>query len=420
MARISVKKSTLAVCIFFIAIAATPIEEDTPASKIAVCVNRISGTYGSFSRWLYYASLLTGTLTRRNEWLAAGIIATALIYSSVAIVHACVILSNLGSNPEILDLDILPVTTITASTIFLYGAIMEYSQTLQGSMARHIMYIWSVLVWIGSIICTAATWNLKFGAIRGRSSEAACFGTDPAGAAVMLSSQLQLDSRFLEFNCTYQCFHSTRSWLREGEDILVVKHDDIYSAVLGYLPIFALAAVIFGYVITGTRYLCGRSLHERASNAGQRDPYFLYKAVWRMLRHTYPSLELVDTAFHNAAEKLRRIHNTTPGWILPFRTAAANSDVVRYQIWFSERLVRPILLFFMVAAGVVTIIIGEVIILRRHALLKDENYTAIGQWGAVVAVGFVVLISLLDKHVLQPAREYYEAHPELQEFRSRL
>ena len=77
-----------------------------------MCVFRISGTYGSISPWLYYTSLLAGTHTRENEWLAVGIMATVMVYSSAAIVHAWVILfdSDTPLDPAIIGLDIIPIT----------------------------------------------------------------------------------------------------------------------------------------------------------------------------------------------------------------------------------------------------------------------------------------------------------------------
>lgn len=116
------------------------VKADTPDSDIAICIYPISGTYGAFARYWYYVSLLSTAILRRNDWLAAGIMATAMLYSSSAAVHAWVILYNSGLNPEVLDADIISIKTIVLSTTCLSWSITT-SRTLYTSKARNIIFI---------------------------------------------------------------------------------------------------------------------------------------------------------------------------------------------------------------------------------------------------------------------------------------
>lgn len=198
--HLSKKRASLAFILIFFFTATTsclPLQSDALLSEVVVCVYRISGTYGSISRWLYYTSLLFGTFFRTNEWLAAGVMATAMLYSSVAILHALIMLCFNSLNPRIVDLDIIPITTITVSTTFFFGAIRDYCKTLRTSSARDTLYIWSIWLCFGCIICCVSTWNLHKGARHAQSSELACWGnsTDVNPAGVMLSATSQLEMR---------------------------------------------------------------------------------------------------------------------------------------------------------------------------------------------------------------------------------
>lgn len=65
----------------------------------------------------------------------------------------------------------------------------------------------------------------------------------------------------------------------------------------------------------------------------------------------------------------------------------------------------PVLFVMLLGPGIATIIIGEAALLRRDSLLKGERYRGVGQWSAFVCVFFAVLVSLLDKHVLEPMKQ---------------
>ena len=135
---------------------AASVVADEPDSDIVLCIYRISGTYGAFARWIYYASLLVAVIFRRAQWLSAGILASSMLYSSAAVVHACAILRVSGLNPEILDIDIIPITTITLSTSFLTFALVM-STTFHDSKAWPIITLWNLWNYIGTIVCCTAT-----------------------------------------------------------------------------------------------------------------------------------------------------------------------------------------------------------------------------------------------------------------------
>lgn len=53
-----------------------------------------------------------------------------MLYGSLAVVRAFIILCNMGLNPEVLDLDIPPITTTMAMTVS-YAAIKEYCKAFR-------------------------------------------------------------------------------------------------------------------------------------------------------------------------------------------------------------------------------------------------------------------------------------------------
>lgn len=59
------------------------------------CIYPISGQYGFLPRLLYYCLLLFAVLNRKQVWLIAGALASALTYSGTAAIHAFVIAKSL-------------------------------------------------------------------------------------------------------------------------------------------------------------------------------------------------------------------------------------------------------------------------------------------------------------------------------------
>lgn len=118
----------------------------------------------------------------------------------------------------------------------------------------------------------------------------------------MLNEECQLDSRRFLFNCTFGCFSSHTSNIREVDEALLTSHDDIYSQYPTLLPRFAVATVLVGYAITGAQYMRGQTLRERLQDLPNRislGPIFfdIYKRNWEALRKIHPVFEFLDSAY---------------------------------------------------------------------------------------------------------------------------
>lgn len=72
----------------------------TPQPNLIICIYRISVTYGALAGWLYYTSVFAAILSQHNEWLPTGIVGTAMLYSTAAVVHALAQLCVSGLEAE--------------------------------------------------------------------------------------------------------------------------------------------------------------------------------------------------------------------------------------------------------------------------------------------------------------------------------
>lgn len=224
--------------------ATTPTLETTAPDDLAVCIYRISGTYSPINRWIFYASILISASLRHSKWVSGPLLAAAMLYSSVAVVHAWVILGNSGLNPEVLDTDIIAISTIVASTYFFTAPLMVCGAAFH-TKARNVLIFWSVFLWLGCNACCAATWILEKDVSSAAHVKPLCQEIKTDGTpGEILSEAIQLKMRDYNFTCTYTCFSSTRSVIREVDNIYAVPSTDIYSYYLVLLPRFTLASCI--------------------------------------------------------------------------------------------------------------------------------------------------------------------------------
>lgn len=421
--QLSKKNPSLAFILIFFLVTTTscfPLQSNTPLHEVVVCVYRISGTYGSISRWLYYASILFGTLFRTNESLAASIMATAMLSSSAAIAHALFMLCKNGLNPQIIDLDIIPITTITVSTTFFFGAIRDYCTTLRTSYARDVLYIWSIGLCVGCVICCASTWNLQKGALHGHSSEIACWGErrdENVTVNVMLDAPSRLEHRNFVFNCTYDCFSAHTLRIRDAHEIRVLEEADLYTTYITLLPFFALVAVIRDFIMLAIRWQLSRLLGTYNWRPHNIEPALLFVAIGtiaaqRVLEYSIPGRFIrqwtrLEGRWRETIDKhphllflLQKIHS--PALAL----APRNLDNT------TEHVVNALNAAIVLCPGLAVIILGEAVCLRRDALLKSEDYSGVGQWSVPLCFGFLVSVQLLDWKVLRQLRLQPQPSPD--------
>ena len=103
------RRETLRAVVLFVsihAVVAAPsvlfYDPVTDQAKVT-CVYPISGQYGLMARVLYYSLLIFAVLARRQVWLVAGALGTALTFSGSAAIHAIVLSAT--RRKHLLDLD---------------------------------------------------------------------------------------------------------------------------------------------------------------------------------------------------------------------------------------------------------------------------------------------------------------------------
>ncbi|KAJ5894560.1 hypothetical protein N7495_006251 [Penicillium taxi] len=257
-----------------------------PARSL-VCTYPVSGQYGAFPRVLNYVSVIFAILARHAEWLVTGALASVMIFTATAVVHAMVILGQ-SLDPPVFDLDILAITALLLSNVLLFGPMMDFSSTVRKSAARPIIAIWGIWVWSGLLICIIAWSRCLDGpnpspthslipSYIPKSSELLCVSTNGT-VSILLQTISQLNEQ-VKFNCTYDCFAYDTSRIRGQDEILVVPQDAIYNNWFGALWGLSLAGVIGGAVGLLMIQLGKKPFGQRMTEAREQDERAEYYLV---------------------------------------------------------------------------------------------------------------------------------------------
>lgn len=338
----------------------------TAKSDIVVCTYPISGQYGTFPRILYYVSIIFAIIARHNEWLVAGALISAMVYSSTAVIHAIVILATQGTNPHVIDLDILAITVMLLSGTLLFGPIMDFSDTVRRSEGRPIVALWGIWIWIGTFICLITGWNSisegpnpteshgsQIPTIPPKSSEVICLSTNvTVGNVLESASQLQNKA----FNCTYDCLSSRESRIRGADEILAVPQAHIYTVFFSCIWVLSLVGTLlglFGLIIisSGRKTWAERKKKAKENDAKVKEPMRMYSKT--------------RTGSEVDAHRLLRLYNC-----------------------------------ILALMSISTIILGEIYLLKGGRVPKGEEYYAIGQWQPPLAAAFVIFAALVDRYLL--------------------
>lgn len=118
-----------------------------------VCVYPLSGQYGLLSRVLFYVLIVFAFVGRCQIWLIAGVLASVLIYSGTAVVHAPIL--AIGSKP-LYDLDVVGVCAILSVSCLSIYPISAWSHIIPIKQSRIIFGFWVSLVLFGGIMSLIA------------------------------------------------------------------------------------------------------------------------------------------------------------------------------------------------------------------------------------------------------------------------
>lgn len=132
--------------------------EQSPKSMSAglICAYSLSGGYGPIPRFLYYILLIVTLVFHKIKWLVDSTLGASMIFSSIAAVHGVALASAKGR--ATVDLDIIPVYSITGMGLVVTVPLMVWSKTLREAerSARVLVFLWIVIMFIGNMASLAS------------------------------------------------------------------------------------------------------------------------------------------------------------------------------------------------------------------------------------------------------------------------
>ncbi|BCS21122.1 uncharacterized protein APUU_21554S [Aspergillus puulaauensis] len=213
-------------------------------SRDVLCVYPLSGVYAPLQRILFYLLLSFGVIGRRQRWLVAGALASAMTYCGAAAIHSILLLAKARS--PVVDLDVYGVFAATSTGIMLTTPLLAWSTTLQTveREVRMLITLWTLLILVGAILAVATIY------IRGATKSPPCYDSlsldIPSTASTLHNATA---------NCTYVCFPEVSPLGRSPDDVLVwdnklARPFDIISV---FLP--TIAAAVPAAFIAWTQYV---------------------------------------------------------------------------------------------------------------------------------------------------------------------
>ncbi|CEL08534.1 hypothetical protein ASPCAL11683 [Aspergillus calidoustus] len=325
-----------------------------------LCVYPLSGVYAPLQRILFYVLLSFGVIGRRQRWLVAGALASAMTYCGAAAIQSFFLIAKAKS--PVVDLDIYGVFAVTSTGFMLTAPLLAWSTTLQSAEReiRMIISLWSLLIAIGAILTTAGIY------IRADSEGPECFG--PESDITSAVSTLYNAST----DCTYACFAEKHPLFRSGSDALAWKNQldaprDITAVFVPNISASMLSAIIvWTWVI-------------RKGNAVLLQP----PPVFTRFELGWVSARLFGK------QRGRRDHA-----VPPLRLRSTQRPEVQYRF---PKLVEAFQYYFVLGSSavfIVNLVMNEV---RLRSLPTNEMPYEVGQWGPWVGVGLILLAELLNR-----------------------
>ena len=274
-----------------------------------------------------------------HKWLVAGALASALIYSGTAVIHALILACVSGNS--VYDLDALGIwALVSVGCILAFPGMSRLTIFLQRP-SQPILEIWGFFNTLGSLFVLRM--------LLGRySSEPECRSDEGS----LLTSDIQQPHGL---NCTYSCFKSKHT-LRASTDVTVVSRRRLYGPTI-YLVVPSYALTGFGVWIGLIAYCLvlrkrteaePRTIIERNSNCSMIN--------WRIKSRKIAALKEPTTVI---------------------------SSKLEFLIW-------------MIVVAVIAI--NETYLLRDGGLPTTEGLYVVGQWGPWAGVVLTLLAAALVRY----------------------
>ncbi|KAL5332379.1 hypothetical protein BJX70DRAFT_384262 [Aspergillus crustosus] len=331
----------------------------TPAVAISspevLCVYPLSGVYAPLQRMLFYMLLAFGVIGRRQRWLVAGALASAMTYCGAAAIHSFFLIAKARSS--VVDLDVYGAFAATSTGIMLIAPLLAWSTTLQTveREIRTLIILWTILTTVGAVLATATIY------VRGGTEGPSCLVSRPDIMAKTVSTLHDLSR-----NCTYVCSPESHPRFRSRGDVLAWKNqlDAPFQITAVFVP--TLAASIPSSIITWT--------------------WFIRKGYAYLLRPP-PAFSRIELGWIGEwlFERRRRGQGS-------FARMRSTDEEVRYP-WLL-RAYRYYFVFGSLGAFVVNLVLNEV---RFRSLPTNEMPYEVGQWSPWVGVAMILFAQLLSQ-----------------------
>ncbi|KAK2768423.1 hypothetical protein FQN54_000278 [Arachnomyces sp. PD_36] len=131
------------------------MSSDAIAVTHGFCAYSVSGYYGPFLRYVYYALLLLSFVFHKTEWLVVVTLGPAMLIGATVDIHAIALAVHRGQGT--VDLDIIPAFAIAGVGLVVAVPMMLWSRTLRNasSSSRMALYLWTPLNICGSLASMA-------------------------------------------------------------------------------------------------------------------------------------------------------------------------------------------------------------------------------------------------------------------------
>ncbi|KAL5614997.1 hypothetical protein BROUX41_005063 [Berkeleyomyces rouxiae] len=235
-----------------------------PLDQTVMCVYPMSSHYGLLNRCLFYCCLLIAVVGWKMNWIVLAASTWMFLVSAVSAVHIWSLVS-MGSNPEVVDLDIIAAWIIVVASLMMWNSILTFSRMLKNRRARPIITVWALFLLPAPIAyLSGGPKALRKIHAYSKAVEVSCY--NPKG--VLLTSPAQLWRNDSSWNCTYDCFSAPPSLFRDPDEVVVMP-----ANMASFLPkyviagsLIAIAATLFGfYAIMAGHQSAGRYFFESSS-----------------------------------------------------------------------------------------------------------------------------------------------------------
>lgn len=333
------------ICFCTIQAYAVPWYDPTTDQDKIVCAYQLSGQYGLLSRLLFYVLIVFAAIGSSHIWLIAGALASALIYSGTAVIHALIL--AIGSKP-LYDLDVIGVWAILSVSCLAIQPMFEWSRVIPKVQSRIIFGVWGSLVAFGAIMAMVAL-------LRDYPTEPECrshngellrdiWGTkDPA------------------FDCSYTCLDN-KQILRSPTDIIILSKERVFGSGYTFVQVSIGIATIMGIVLGIFAFALvpqKKTKIELRTAIAQSQPR----------RNDIPKMRRAKAKERKHANKELR-----------------TGELPRQNTCFSY--LNPICL-------PVVIVLNEIYLLQNGGLPCTESLYSIGQWAPWVGVALALVAAVI-------------------------